>query len=436
MNNILQISKIVYICLILFQIALIIIKKIKYDSLIFICYLLFYCSRIFYFNNITIWLIFISIHNLFLINILYYSKQKEFPVLWNLTISSLALILFIIYLLGFSYKFNFIISTSLLAAGSSIFPLRLLFLFYNRTDNKIFIYFFICLMIFTFTGIFDTVNIFFNSVDMKINFWVSFLMLSGCFYLLKQDSLKFKYILNTERKEEIILRLEEAEERLIMNERLMISSYRVAGILHEFKNIISNIGLSAEYGLSGKDVNNKNNSLNMILNNTQTGMDSVIRNLESIGLMDTADIQLVEIDEMINKIIKNVRTNYSEINFIIENSEKISIKMYRMDLEQVIISLLRNAIAAIKNNKEIGGQIKINTYKLDNLITIDIEDNAGGVPEGLQDMLFEHPSSCKVKKGLGLYLSRKIVTSNNGNLDFYPVENGSCFRIIFIDKEN
>ena len=436
MNNILQISKIVYICLIIFQIVLIIVKKIRYDSLIFICYLLFYCSRIIYFDNITIWLILISIHNLFLINILYYSKQKKFPVLWNLTISSLALILFIIYLLGFSHKFNFIISTSFLAAGSSILPLRLLFLFYNRTDNKIFIYFFICLMIFTFTGIFDTINIFFNNVDMKINFWVSFLMLSGCFYLLKHDSLNLKYLLNIERKGEIILRLEEAEERLIMNERLMISSYRVAGILHEFKNIISNIGLSAEYGLSGKDVNNKNNSLNMILNNTQAGMDSVIRNLESIGLIDTADIQFVEIDEIIKKIIKTVRTNYSDIDFIIENCEKTSFKMYRMDLEQVIINLVRNAITAIKNNKEFGGKIKINTYKLDNLIIIDIEDNAGGVPEEIQNVLFDSPSSCHVKKGLGLYLSRKLVTRNNGRLDFYPIENGSCFRIIFIDKAN
>ncbi len=435
MFNILSIGKIVYISLIVFQIAFVLIKNNKFIFLLFVCYLLLFFSRIFYLDNTSTWVILISIHNLFLINVFYYYKRRKIPLLWNLTLGFLILILFIIELLGFSFKLNSIILSVLLAAGSSIMPLKMIFDFYNKSGKRIFIFFFIILLIFTLSGIFDLIFLFIRDINLYVNFWASFLILSGCFCLLRDQTLNQLFAIEHKSEDDIFERLAEAEDKLIMNERLMISSYRIAGILHEFKNIISNIRLNTEYGLSKSNNLEKDKSLNLILNNTDAGMASVIQNLESIGLLGEKNKELINLDNIIKKIIKTMHSNYRNIDFKYERYSNITLKIHRMDLEQVIFNIMRNAVSTIIKNKKEDGSVVINTYIKGNLIIIDIKDNAGGIPDELQGVLFDPPSSYSLKKGLGLYLSKKLAVRNNGTLDYYPIENGSCFRIIFIGNK-
>ena len=435
MFNILSIGKIVYISLIVFQIAFVLIKNNKFIFLLFVCYLLLFFSRIFYLDNTSTWVILISIHNLFLIIVFYYYKRRKIPLLWNLTLGFLILILFIIELLGFSFKLNSIILSVLLAAGSSIMPLKMIFDFYNKSGKRIFIFFFIILLIFTLSGIFDLIFLFIRDINLYVNFWASFLILSGCFCLLRDQTLNQLFAIEHKSEDDIFERLAEAEDKLIMNERLMISSYRIAGILHEFKNIISNIRLNTEYGLSNSNNLEKDKSLNLILNNTDAGMASVIQNLESIGLLGEKNKKLINLDNIIKKIIKTMHSNYRNIDFKYERCSNITLKIHRMDLEQVIFNIMRNAVSTIIKNKKEDGSVVINTYIKGNLIIIDIKDNAGGIPDELQGVLFDPPSSYSLKKGLGLYLSKKLAVRNNGTLDYYPIENGSCFRIIFIGNK-
>jgi len=435
MFNILSIGKIVYISLIVFQIAFVLIKNNKFIFLLFVCYLLLFFSRIFYLDNTSTWVILISIHNLFLINVFYYYKRRKIPLLWNLTLGFLILILFIIELLGFSFKLNSIILSVLLAAGSSIMPLKMIFDFYNKSGKRIFIFFFIILLIFTLSGIFDLIFLFIRDINLYVNFWASFLILSGCFCLLRDQTLNQLFAIEHKSEDDIFERLAEAEDKLIMNERLMISSYRIAGILHEFKNIISNIRLNTEYGLSKSNNLEKDKSLNLILNNTDEGMASVIQNLESIGLLGEKNKELINLDNIIKKIIKTMHSNYRNIYFKYERCSNITLKIHRMDLEQVIFNIMRNAVSTIIKKKKEDGSVVINTYIKGNLIIIDIKDNAGGIPDELQGVLFDPPSSYSLKKGLGLYLSKKLAVRNNGTLDYYPIENGSCFRIIFIGNK-
>ena len=60
-------------------------------------------------------------------------------------------------------------------------------------------------------------------------------------------------------------------------------------------------------------------------------------------------------------------------------------------------------------------------------VEISFADTAGGVPN--PEGLFQPFSPGSKGSGLGLYVSRAIVRSFEGNLNYQPIPGGSCFTV-------
>ncbi len=107
---------------------------------------------------------------------------------------------------------------------------------------------------------------------------------------------------------------------------------------------------------------------------------------------------------------------------IIQILEEIKLKNYENQLIQVIINLLNNA----KDEFERGNithekLILISCYKENSKIIIQIQDNAGGIPEEIISRVFEPYFTTKHQSqgtGIGLFMSNEIITKNmNGNIE-------------------
>lgn len=145
---------------------------------------------------------------------------------------------------------------------------------------------------------------------------------------------------------------------------------------------------------------------------------SVITNLSSYLSSDPEETnEYVNVSETIDQILAlmnhilkmgiEVTKEYSSV-FILGSTDKLS---------QVWMNIIRNAAEAM-NFK---GKLTIKTERKEDRVIVIFEDNGPGIPEELQDKIFESFFSTKKKKegmGLGLGICKKIIETHQGFIDF------------------
>ena len=104
----------------------------------------------------------------------------------------------------------------------------------------------------------------------------------------------------------------------------------------------------------------------------------------------------------------------------------------RIEYLQVVLSIVSNSIQAF--SKQADRLIKIVAYKTDENISVDIVDNAGGIPEAIINKIFNPYFTTKESSegtGLGLFVSNKIISeSMNGKIIVENIKDGAKFSIV------
>lgn len=117
----------------------------------------------------------------------------------------------------------------------------------------------------------------------------------------------------------------------------------------------------------------------------------------------------------------------------VNNTSKQELITYETQLTQVLINILKNAQDAILQKKLENGTIWLNAYEDNALFVIEIEDNAGGIPESIMTKVFDPYFSTKAERngtGLGLYMSKTIVEEHcHGSLSVENTPQGAKFII-------
>jgi len=123
-----------------------------------------------------------------------------------------------------------------------------------------------------------------------------------------------------------------------------------------------------------------------------------------------------------------------EKHHIVLKKEYISdtnITVYKNEMIQVLLNLLKNAQEALEE-KEDDKEIKICVYEEEGFAKISIRDNAGGIVEENMEKIFEPYFSTKAHQGtgLGLYMSKIIIEEHmDGHLSVHNTPEGAEFVI-------
>ena len=116
--------------------------------------------------------------------------------------------------------------------------------------------------------------------------------------------------------------------------------------------------------------------------------------------------------------------------FLADDLPKINVD--RIQLQQVVVNLLVNALEAIEVSESCSHTIIARTQfdKAKGVVRIEIEDSGVGVTDEIAESLFEPFRSTKsAGMGMGLAISSTIVNNHQGNLDYTTGPKGSTFFV-------
>jgi len=82
--------------------------------------------------------------------------------------------------------------------------------------------------------------------------------------------------------------------------------------------------------------------------------------------------------------------------------------------------------------------LKIKSENLNTGIHLHLEDNGPGLPNSIEEKIFEvFATEGKAKgNGLGLYMSKKIIEEHNGTISYKTSKNLGTTFTIFLPKRN
>ncbi len=100
-------------------------------------------------------------------------------------------------------------------------------------------------------------------------------------------------------------------------------------------------------------------------------------------------------------------------------------------VEQVLINLIKNAIAAVSNKKN--GIIQLKAFHSEEGTLIQVEDNGVGIPgDIIEDIFIPFYTTKKNGSGIGLSLSKQIMQNHNGTISVNSApDKGAIFTIKF-----
>ena len=160
---------------------------------------------------------------------------------------------------------------------------------------------------------------------------------------------------------------------------------------------------------------------------------TIVKSLRSIFSEDRSQSENVQIDDLITQVLDIVKPEikFQNIKINKEINSKHLVEINSSEVIQVLLNLLNNAIQALSQVDQSNKVITLEVLDGINFVQISVTDNGNGVPPEYQSQLFELLNTTKkTGMGLGLWLSRYIVTRHKGSISYEDAVGGGARFVI------
>ncbi|MBP7901241.1 MAG: HAMP domain-containing protein [Spirochaetes bacterium] len=238
---------------------------------------------------------------------------------------------------------------------------------------------------------------------------------------------------------QMVSELKETREKTAQIERLKAWNQVSRRLIHEIKNPLTPIRLSAER--MKRKLDDENADIKRIVSSASEtiieevdALQHIMKEFTDYARLPEADPKMNDLNELILSCVKFYE-GHEKIRFVLELDEKL--QQFSFDkhlLRQAFINLIKNSIEAM----DYSGTIVIATGIYQDNIKIFFKDTGCGIDENLIANIFEPTFTRKIGgSGLGLAIVKKIIYEHNGSIECRsPLNEGAEFEITLPLKVN
>jgi PAS domain S-box-containing protein len=233
--------------------------------------------------------------------------------------------------------------------------------------------------------------------------------------------------------------IKQKDQLLIQQSRQAAMGEMIGNIAHQWRQPLNALGLvlqniNLEHQLGTLDDEFMQRSVDKGTKLTQT-MSKTIDDFRDF-FKPNRQREYFKIVDSIKSSIDLVESSFEHNNIKIKTDldEHIKLSGHSNEFSQVVLNILSNAKDVLIDRNIKDKEVQISTFQKENNIFIEISDNAGGIPKGVIEKIFEPYFSTKEEgkgTGIGLYMSKTIVEENmDGKLSVRNNDNGAVFTIM------
>ncbi len=256
-------------------------------------------------------------------------------------------------------------------------------------------------------------------------------------HLLTQTTSELEEIHNSleKRIQEEVQKNREKDKKLFQQTRFAQMGEMIDLIAHQWLQPIHLIKLKTSF------IDNKNQNghltkekIEEFTNNLTIQTNHIIKTLHEFRsfFKNENKISRVSYKKLIDGVLLLLKDRIkNEIEIILDFNHNIKVNVIENEFKHILINIINNAIdsfnkKSIKNKKFI-----FNITELDGFISLNIIDNAGGIPNNIIEHIFEPYFTTKEEgSGVGLYFSSMIIEKIGGKLLVENHNNGVKFNIL------
>ncbi len=236
--------------------------------------------------------------------------------------------------------------------------------------------------------------------------------------------------------------LQQSREHLLQAEKLAMVGKLAAGVAHTIRNPLTSVKMRLFSMERSLELSSTQREDFEVISDEIRHIDTIVRNFLEFSRPPKLKIQSISGSDVVDSAIQLLRHRLESYGVEVELYRQRRLPEVQGDPEQlkeVLVNLMVNACEAMPE----GGKIAIReeegvTGPLGHVAVIRLSDNGPGIPEALQDKVFQPFFSTKEEgTGLGLSIAARIIEDHKGWLNVRSREGkGTTFTITLPCKED
>ncbi len=230
--------------------------------------------------------------------------------------------------------------------------------------------------------------------------------------------------------------LEKSREMLLQSEKMAVMGKLAADVAHSIRNPMTSIKMRLFSLERSLELTQTQQDDLEVVSEEMRRLDNIVRNFLEFSRPPKLKMRKVNISEILDMTFQLLAHRLERENVEVERPHRYTLPEIEADpelLKEVVVNLMVNALDAMKD----GGKIRITgeeavAEEIGRAVLIRISDTGPGIPESIQEKVFEPFFSTKDEgTGLGLAIAKRIIEEHRGRIMLQSEEGeGASFTII------